>query len=427
MKKWLTVINDGKDTILDVRLEDENGVIQIFDGEILIYKHPFEGNQIIVPEGVTRIAAFALSDDDCSKIVSLSISSSVCDIEDMAFASFSNLKSIVVTPNNKVYDSRNDCNAIIETATGILIKGCKNTKIPDGVKEIGTCAFIGCDLTEITFPSSLMGIGVSAFSGSNLTNLYIPYTVKWVGEEAFAYCKNLHSVEIPDTLSLEELIDIEDYERWKYSEFYESPCTIKKYWVYKDGRYNPSIVKWYRKVKTIKIPNGVTTIYDHEYENYTSLESITIPNSVTSIGAAAFRGCKKLKAIKIPYQVTRIAQYAFEGCKELESIELPENTMRIDRQAFAGCKKLKRIELPESLSIISVGAFDFCNSLEEILVKNKDIVFSDLLKKKEDYFFGVDVEKITLVVPEDIDRFRLREYVDAFSPVERRVEYWRYE
>ncbi len=311
-KKWLAIINNGIDTILDVRSEDENGILQIFDGETLISKQSFNRNQIIVPEGVTRIVDFALSDDDCSKIASLSISSSVCDIEDMAFASFSNLKSIVVTPNNKVYDSRNDCNAIIETATGILIKGCKNTKIPDGVKEIGTCAFLGCDLTEITFPNSLVGIGVCAFSGANLTKVYIPYTVEWIEEEAFAGCENLHSVEIPDTLYLTGLI--EGYERWTYRAFNGSPCTIKKYWVYKRGRYNPSVLKGCvevgknkignnqigssigcfancRRITSIKIADGVTTIENNAFENCSSLESITIPNSVTSIGAAAFKGC----------------------------------------------------------------------------------------------------------------------------------------
>ena len=74
------------------------------------------------------------------------------------------MEHIFVDDNNGTYDSRENCNAIIETESDTLILGCKNTIIPDGVTEIGEYAFSGCDsLTSVTIPASVTEIGRSAF------------------------------------------------------------------------------------------------------------------------------------------------------------------------------------------------------------------------------------------------------------------------
>ncbi|MBQ6209968.1 MAG: leucine-rich repeat protein, partial [Prevotella sp.] len=72
-----------------------------------------------------------------------------------------------------MYDSRNNCNAIIETSTNTLISGCKNTSIPNSVTTIGDGAFHGCSgLTSITIPNSVTTIGDGAFHGcSGLTSI----------------------------------------------------------------------------------------------------------------------------------------------------------------------------------------------------------------------------------------------------------------
>ena len=63
-----------------------------------------------------------------------------------------------------MYDSREDCNAIIETETNILLCGCKNTIIPNSVTSIGSSAFSGCTgLTSITIPNSVTSIGNDTF------------------------------------------------------------------------------------------------------------------------------------------------------------------------------------------------------------------------------------------------------------------------
>jgi hypothetical protein len=100
-------------------------------------------------------------------------------IGDGAFAACSGLTSVSVENGNTVYDSRDNCNAIIETATNTLLYGCNITIIPNNVTSIGNCAFSGCSgLTSITIPNSVTSIGYSAFYGcTGLTSITIPNNV----------------------------------------------------------------------------------------------------------------------------------------------------------------------------------------------------------------------------------------------------------
>ena len=108
----------------------------------------------------------------------------------------SNLTNIVVEQGNRVYDSRDNCNAIVETATNTLVRGCKNTIIPGSVTTIGDEAFNHCaSLTSITIPGSVTTIGSFAFNHcASLTSITIPGSVTFVGEGAFYVCDNLKSI-----------------------------------------------------------------------------------------------------------------------------------------------------------------------------------------------------------------------------------------
>lgn len=94
---------------------------------------------IIIPNSVTTIDEYAFS--DCSELTSVSIGNSVSSIDDKAFQGCSGLTSIVVVSGNPTYDSRNNCNSIIETTGNKLILGCMNTTIPNTVTAIDEYAF----------------------------------------------------------------------------------------------------------------------------------------------------------------------------------------------------------------------------------------------------------------------------------------------
>ena len=119
-------------------------------------------------------------------------------------------------------------------------------------------------------------------------------------------------------------------------------------------------------LKTIVIPEGVTSIGERAFEYCTGLTSITIPDSVTSIGDYAFHGCFNLTSVTIPDGVTSIGDYAFHGCYGLTSITIPEGVTSIGRSAFSGCSGLKSITIPNSVTSIGNGAFYQCTSLKTI-------------------------------------------------------------
>ena len=149
---------------------------------------------IEIPNSVTSIGSKAFY--NCSSLTSIEIPNSVTSIGEGAFRNCSSLTSIVVEAGNPNYDSRNNCNAIIETATNTLIAGCKNTIIPNSVTSIGESAFIYCNsLTSVTFPNSVTSIGDGAFEHcSSLTSVTIPNSVTSIGRYAFYGCSSLTSI-----------------------------------------------------------------------------------------------------------------------------------------------------------------------------------------------------------------------------------------
>ena len=109
----------------------------------------------------------------------------------------------MVEAGNTKYDSRNNCNAIIETATNTLVVGCKSTIVPNNITSIGDSAFHGCSgLTSITLPSSLTSIAYSAFNGcSGLTGITLPSSLTSIGAYAFRDCSGLTSIVIPASVT----------------------------------------------------------------------------------------------------------------------------------------------------------------------------------------------------------------------------------
>lgn len=148
---------------------------------------------IDIPNSVTSISDEAFT--NCSGLTSINIPNSVTAIEPQAFWNCSGLTRITVASGNTKYDSRNGCNAIIETASNTLITGCQNTIIPNSVTAIGDGAFSSCSgLTSINIPNSVTSIGSSAFWGcSGLTSIEIPNSVTSIGDCAF-YCYSLKDI-----------------------------------------------------------------------------------------------------------------------------------------------------------------------------------------------------------------------------------------
>ena len=132
---------------------------------------------VTIPNSVTSIGDHAFR--CCSSLTSVTIPNSVTSISSEALLECSGLTSIVVNSGNGIYDSRENCNAIIETSSNKLMVGCNSTIIPNSVTSIGEYAFYGrSGLTGVTIPNSVTSIGEYAFYNcSGLTSVTIPNSV----------------------------------------------------------------------------------------------------------------------------------------------------------------------------------------------------------------------------------------------------------
>ena len=341
---WYNNATDGflywGNCCLGYKGSNDFNTLEIKEGTRIIANNAFANcrnlESVIIPASVIRIGSEAFN--GCENLTSIIIPASVAEIGHEAFSGCSQLTSIIVDEGNKIYDSRENCNAIIETATNTLIAGCNNTSIPLSVTKIGDEAFYNCDkINTLTIHSSVTEIGHKAFSGcSQLTsiivdaknqtydsrencnaiietatnslilgckNTSIPGSVAIIGDEAFRGC-GIETVTIPPLV---------DY-------------------------IGTGAFKNCRNLGAIEIPESVTEIGDEAFEDCYSLKKATIGNSVKRIGCKAFHACFNMTEVTIGSSVTEISMGAFEGCKELNSITIPESVAYLGDGVFWRCK-----------------------------------------------------------------------------------------
>jgi len=228
---------------------------------------------ITIPHSVTSIGSSAFY--RCRNLTSLTIPSSVSDIGIWVVSECTNLTLLSVENGNPIYDSRENCNAIIETATNRLVVASSNTTIPHSVTSIDNDAFYACD---------------------GLTTIVIPNTITNIDRNIFPHCDSLSSIIVEAG-----------------NPTYDSRDNCN---AIVETATNTLIAG----CKTTYISNSVLSIGYYAFDCCYSLTSINIPNSVTSIGAFAFNGCLRLKSITIGNSVTRIGSNAFCNCFSITSI-----------------------------------------------------------------------------------------------------------
>ena len=355
--------------------------ITIPNSAVSIGEDAFNGcrfETIIIPNTVTKIEKEAFF--NCMYLQSLYLPQSVTSISDMAFRNCTVLKSIKVDEDNTIFDSRDDCNAIIETATNTLVVGSINTVIPNGVTKIGNYAFEGRRAIEtIVIPNTVTIIGKDAFHGCNLASIIIPNSVTSIDDLAFEYCKKLTSLTIPENVT-----HIGNYVI-RFSSNITS-LTVESGNKTYDSRNNcNAIIETATNTlvvgcKSTEIPQDVTSLGTTAFTQCDALEKITLPKSIEKIGYRAFQGCSNLteviSKIKEPFV---ISDYVFNEISSSAILKVPEGTKEKYQNISSWASKFNSIEEIINSFSLSVKATGYGAAVyNDITIRNNSSSFATL-------------------------------------------------
>ena len=218
--------------------------------------------------------------------------------------------------------------------------GLTSIDIPASITSIGSNAFLGSALEEVTFHDGLQSIGFKSFEGTKLTKLDVPDTVTAIDGYAFRYCTNLQTVELSNRLS--ELGNL-------------------------------------------------------AFAFCSSLTSIEIPKTLTKVGGTdgPFKGCAKLADVTFEAGITQIPAYLFRNCTGFTTITIPTGVTSIGSNAFASTA-LEEITIPATVTTIGYGAF---SGITYLTIKGSAGSVAETFAKENNYTFvniGTPVASITL-------------------------------
>ena len=384
---------------------------------------------ITLPNNVKKIGDGAFI--NCWEMTAITIPRSVKSVGSNLFGGSRKLCSIVVDSNNRYYDSRNNCNAIIETTTATLVAICSTTQIPDSVKVIGDCgfswfldstsfvipdniieigdsAFESCEkLSSVVFPDSLKHIGRNAFKSCGvLSSVSLPESIISIGEEAFCFCRNLKRVNLPK--GLEKIGD----GAFSHSGLVEVkiPKNVKEIGVNPfGGCSNLTSIMVDHENKVFDSRNNCQAIIETESNNLISACSKTlIPNGVRIIGKGAFDG-SNITAINIPDSVIEIGNYAFSDCYKLTSIVIPESVTKIGSDLFGWGTSQNMISITLPKNVMYFGTKEYFEGSN-----SSGLTFKDIMEIIGGAFYVGNIETIYIpkgakekyknVFPYDIDK-----------------------
>lgn len=261
---------------------------------------------VSMPAGIESIGALAFK--GCTKLASAALGNSLTLLGDSAFYGCSALQSV---------------------------------ELPVTVSSVGTRTFAGCSALNAVGLGNVSTIGEAAFNGcSALTEIAIPNGVETLGNYAFYGCSALATV----TLGTQE----------------RSSSSLKTIGDYAFAE---------TAVKSVVLPNGVSTLGNYAFNKCASLATVSLGNSLTAIGDYAFSGCKSLETVTIGTGVTKISDYTFNTCSALTQISCPSVT-EIGASAFKGCSSLTDIPLNDKITSLGNYVFSGCSAIESLVIPN---------------------------------------------------------
>ena len=353
-----------------------------------------------LPEGLTYLGGYAIS--SLPMLKALYIPSTLTTVSYGSLTGLPGLESINVGGGNPKYDSRDNCNALIETANNTLLRACRNTFIPDGVTTIGDGAFANVPISKLYIPNSVTAINTNAFVNAGLESIYIPQTVTSIGSWAFSDCSQLKEVNFGN-----------GFPTLGFGAFYSCPqltsfiCLTKYIPTLNSNAIESSIMSQ----ATLYVELSMVSAFQAAdvWRNFTNVEvrcydfvldgvyylrtgnnsvSVSFPDTDFGEDNVNYSG-----EITIPdsfdydgvdYSVTAIRENAFWNMRALTAINLPEYSLqKIGGTAFCNAKSLAKIDIPNSVTEVGGMAFYSCGNLTHVIIgtncsfENQNNVFGD--------------------------------------------------
>lgn len=349
-------------------LSIENGVVNGYSGAY---------NEVIIPSFYKGYAVDRLvgsSFNNCVEIVSVEIPDSVKSIEQGAFSGCSSLENITIpfVGAQAGVTSRDTCQYPFGYIFGTVSYdgGVATTQYYYGYdtsRTTSTIYYIPSSLKSVIFTGEDILYG-AFYNCSGLTSITFGNSVRSIGDDAFSGCSGLTSVCITDIA------------KWcaiRFKSFTSNPLYYA-HELYLNGEL----------VKDLTIPNGVTSIGNYAFYNYSDLTGIVLPDSVTWVGSIAFSGCNLIKITGPSDAVSTVAKQcdskaiaeivitsgtsigdsAFSSCSGLISVTIPNSVTSIGKDAFYKCSGLTSVTIPDGVTSIGSDAFMGCNKLQDISI-----------------------------------------------------------
>lgn len=369
----------------------------------------------IIPRNILTIDEYAF---DGINIESIYIPASVTTIKERAIHNCTLLGSITVDKKNSVYDSRDNCNAIIKTKTNELIVGCYNTVIPNGIKSIANYAFDEAgSLKDVIIPPTVTSIGDNAFRGTNITGLYLPPSITSIGNSAFAWNSDIKEIvacmTTPPTITkttfssytsdkTKLIVPPDTKAKYQAAEYWKNfqtieegtrggQCGDKAFWTMLNGAVNitgtgamydftstETAEKQWGTATALNIGEGITKIGNYNFFNCRNIKTVSFPSTLTTIGRGVFEYCRSIESIWIPKSVTSIQAGTFGGCSSVKLMYVEaDNTVydsrndcnaiikTADNELVAGCTVTV---IPNTVTTIGGAAFALYSNLTKITI-----------------------------------------------------------
>lgn len=358
---------------------DANGILLTRDGTTVIACPPRARIQdLVLPEGVTTIDAYAFFDNQY--LQSVSFPKSLTTMKKGAFNSCVKLKTVeipetVTTLKSSVFSG---CTALrsasvkrkVSVIPAALFAGCsslRRVELPDSVTTIGAKAFLCCEkLKGFSLPPQLISIGKDAFASAlHEKSLFIPASVTTIGLRAFQR-STVQAFQV-------------DSENPSFQSDARG-CLLSK-----DGTTMISYPAA-AKAETYTVPDTVTKIGAHAFDTASVLEVVKLPQGLKRIGAYAFCDCG-IRTVKLPQSVEKIGHHAFFDCRFTTAV-LPEGLTKIPEMCFAS-SAITTLRLPKSVRFVGAAAFFNCDALKKLVVRNPYCTFADAADEYGDVFFPI--------------------------------------